>query len=119
MRLKDWKIQVLVLFPCAFLSLSCQNAAVQWSQVGWEQLPKILEEIKPPVFPDRDFVITDYGAIGDGKTKCTEAFKKAVLACNRGEGGRVVQHPGRRSFVRQPNSQTPDRSAKPRGSARP
>ena len=90
MRLKDWKIQVFVLFPCAFLSVSCQNTAVQRSQAGWEQLPKILAEIKPPVFPDRDFVITDFGAIGDGKTKCTEAFNKAVLACNTAEGGRVV-----------------------------
>lgn len=90
MKSQSWKIQVLVLFACSFLLASCQNAAVLEPQVGWEHLPQILAEIKAPVFPDRDFVITDFGAIADGKTKCTEAFKKAMLACNKSGGGRVV-----------------------------
>ena len=57
---------------------------------GWEQVDEILSRIKPPQFPDRDFNITDYGAVGDGKTDCTEAFKKAISAANKAGGGRVV-----------------------------
>lgn len=50
----------------------------------------ILARIKPPVFPDRDFNITKYGAVPDGKTKCTEAIKRAIQACAAAGGGRVV-----------------------------
>lgn len=57
---------------------------------GWQSVPEILARIQPPVFPDRDFLITDYGAVGDGKTACTEAFRKAIAACHQAGGGRVI-----------------------------
>jgi len=57
---------------------------------AWAQVPLILKRIKPPVFPKRDFPITRYGAVGDGQKDCTEAFKKAINACNKAGGGRVV-----------------------------
>lgn len=53
-------------------------------------MPEILERIKPPVFPKRDFLVTRYGAVGNGKTDCTVAFGRAIAACNRAGGGRVV-----------------------------
>jgi polygalacturonase len=56
----------------------------------WDEVPKILSRIKAPVFPDRAFEITRFGAIADNKTDCTEAIQKAVAACNRAGGGRVV-----------------------------
>ena len=56
----------------------------------WARVPEILKRIKPPVFPKRDFVVTKYGAVADGKTVCTDAFRKAVAACNKAGGGRVV-----------------------------
>src|ERR1700722_695478 len=34
--------------------------------------------------------ITDYGAVGDGKTLNTDAFRKAIEACTGAGGGRVV-----------------------------
>ena len=56
---------------------------------GWSQEPEILLHIQAPVFPARDFVITQYGAVADGRTDCTEAIRKAVAACTK-RGGRVV-----------------------------
>lgn len=60
----------------------------------WTQVPAILSRIKPPVFPKRNFDITKYGAVADGKTDCTEAIRKAIAACNKAGGGRVVVPPG-------------------------
>ena len=42
-----------------------------------------------PVFPERDYPITDFGAKPDG-AKCTEAIKDAIASCSRAGGGRVV-----------------------------
>jgi polygalacturonase len=64
------------------------------ANVGWEQADKILSRIKAPVFPERDFNINDYGAVGDGKTFCTEAINKAIIAANKAGGGRVVVSAG-------------------------
>ncbi len=43
---------------------------------AWRQVPDILRRIKPPVFPKRDFPVTNYGAAGDGVTDCTDALPK-------------------------------------------
>jgi polygalacturonase len=60
------------------------------AQDAWAQVPKILARIKPPKFPNKDFSILKYGAIADGKTDSTEAFRKAIEAANKAGGGRVV-----------------------------
>src|SRR6266536_377007 len=57
----------------------------------WEIFfPQILNRIKAPVFPKRDFDVTKFGAMGDGKIDCTDAFRKAIDACHRSGGGRVI-----------------------------
>jgi len=63
---------------------------VRLANAGWEQVDGILSGIKAPQFPKRDFKITDFGAVGDGQTDCTEAFRKAILAAHEAGGGRVV-----------------------------
>jgi polygalacturonase len=50
----------------------------------------VLSQIQPPTFPDRDFLITDFGAVGDGSTDCRAAIEKAVAACAGAGGGRVL-----------------------------
>ena len=61
---------------------------------GWDMVPYILDSIKPIVFPDNDFDITTYGAVGDGQTDCLPAIKTAIDECNSAGGGRVVVPPG-------------------------
>jgi polygalacturonase len=61
----------------------------------WAEMPAILARIVPPVFPDRVFDITKYGAVGDGTRDCTAAFREAIAACAAAGGGRVVVPAGR------------------------
>jgi polygalacturonase len=42
-----------------------------------------------------DFDVRDFGAVGDGKTKNTEAFAKAIAACAAGGGGTLHIPSGR------------------------
>jgi len=64
--------------------------AAQTSPGDWLRVTDILTRIIPPTFPARDFVITNYGAAGNGTTDCTAAFSNAIAACNAAGGGRVV-----------------------------
>jgi unsaturated rhamnogalacturonyl hydrolase len=57
---------------------------------GWDRVPRILSMIREPKFPERDFPITQFGAVADGKTNNREAIAKAIEACHQAGGGRVV-----------------------------
>jgi polygalacturonase len=70
------------------------SAAGQNGPAGWDSVSAILARIVPPEFPARDFPITDFGAKGDGQTDCSAAIARAIEACNRAGGGRVVVPPG-------------------------
>ena len=61
---------------------------------GWQQVPEILARIVPPQFPSRDFDITRFGAVGDGRTDCTAAIAEAIATCAKKGGGHVVVPPG-------------------------
>ncbi|MFF0342357.1 glycoside hydrolase family 28 protein [Kribbella sp. NPDC004875] len=57
---------------------------------GWGKVGDILANTRPPQFRPRDFSITSFGAVADGKTLATDAIAKAIDACHRAGGGRVV-----------------------------
>ncbi|MBO0860775.1 MAG: glycoside hydrolase family 28 protein [Chloracidobacterium sp.] len=88
------------LVVVATILLACHGVyrrasiTAQTTNAGWSQVPTILSRIKAPTFPNRDFKITDYGAVADGKTDNSEAIRKAIVACNAAGGGRVVVTPG-------------------------
>lgn len=59
------------------------------TQEAWLGLPDILARIAAPTFPDRQFPVTDYGAVADGQTDALPAFRQAIGACHAAGGGRV------------------------------
>jgi len=61
---------------------------------GWAEVPEILARIVPPTFPDREFSITNFGAVPDATTDCSAAFARAITACHQAGGGRVTVPPG-------------------------
>ena len=61
---------------------------------GWDAAAGILARIKPPVFPARDFSIADFGAVAGGKEMATDAIRRAIEACHKAGGGRVIVPPG-------------------------
>jgi DNA sulfur modification protein DndE len=52
--------------------------------------PFAMPAVPTPSFPDRRFPITDYGAVGDGRTLATAAFARAIAACAAAGGGHVI-----------------------------
>jgi len=54
------------------------------------KVPFKMSQIIRPSFPDRTIDIRDYGAVGDGVTLNTKAFAKAIAACAKKGGGRVL-----------------------------
>jgi polygalacturonase len=81
---------ILVASANAQVASATKTQADAAAAHAWSSVPEILARIVPPTFPDREFVITRYGAVGDGSTDCTESFRQAIDACNRAGGGRVV-----------------------------
>lgn len=66
-------------------ALATTSATADWSEQN-----EILARIVAPKFPARDFAITDFGALADGTTDNSSAFAKAIDACVKAGGGRVV-----------------------------
>jgi polygalacturonase len=56
----------------------------------WAEVPAILARIVPPTFPKREFPITRFGAVAGGTQDAGPAFRKAIEACSRAGGGRVI-----------------------------
>ncbi len=88
----DLRITYRYWFPalCLLFGFTVACGPTTLAEAGWDQVPSILSQIIPPIFPDRDFMITDYGAVGDGRSDCSEAIRKAIAACHAAGGGRVL-----------------------------
>ncbi|MDP4536807.1 glycoside hydrolase family 28 protein [Alkalimonas collagenimarina] len=61
----------------------------------WQQADEIIANLAVTQFPERDFLITDFGAKGDGRANNTQAIADAIAACAAAGGGRVLVPAGR------------------------
>ena len=74
----------------------------QISALGNRKMVKKIERnIKAPQFPERAYLVTDFGAVGNGIEDALPAIKKAIDLCSAEGGGQVVVPPGK-FFVKGP-----------------
>ena len=83
---------ILALAAAAFMALPVAATAdvstEEKARIAPITAPFDMPQLQRPVFPDRSFNLTNYGAVGNGTTKNTEAFRRAITACNAAGGGR-------------------------------
>ncbi len=72
-----------------------RSATERPDQIEPVSAPFDMPQPQKPVFPDKIFDISDYGAKGDGTTKNTDAFKKTIDACSAAGGGTVLVPAGK------------------------
>ncbi|MEP0367373.1 MAG: glycoside hydrolase family 28 protein [Cyclobacteriaceae bacterium] len=56
----------------------------------WNQLDSLIAQIKTTDFPEKDFIVTDFGATAGDEISDYEAIQKAIDECSAAGGGRVV-----------------------------
>jgi polygalacturonase len=88
----------VVSSACLLVSAAAEDSSAKASSEAaakaWASVPGLLARIVPPVFPDREFLVTKFGAVGDGAADCTDSIRKAIEACHNAGGGKVVVPPG-------------------------
>lgn len=81
----------IILMICMLLALIVVPAeAAEEKEFSWSIAEEILAKISDPVFPDYSVNVLDFGAVPDGKTLCTDAFKAAIEHVNKMGGGKVI-----------------------------
>jgi len=75
------------------LSLFCH--AQEQAAVSWKTAEEIISRVVPPQFPSKEFIVTDFGAKGDGVTDCSQAFAEAITKCSSEGGGVVIVPEGK------------------------
>lgn len=56
----------------------------------YTNLPFEMNKVTRPQFPDNEVNLRDFGAVGDGSSLCTDAFRKAIEALSAKGGGRLT-----------------------------
>ncbi len=60
----------------------------------WQKTEEILQNIQQPAFPEKNFLITDFGAKGDEITDNKPMFDSIISTCAKAGGGKIVVSPG-------------------------
>lgn len=87
-------LPLLVLLPFLRGAIAA-TPSTPTDQSGWAEVPGILKRIITPVFPQKEFRITDYGAVPGATNPCTESIAKAIEACVSAGGGVVTVPEGK------------------------
>ncbi|MBF4466433.1 glycoside hydrolase family 28 protein [Flavobacterium sp. LC2016-12] len=89
---KPLLLKTSVLFSTVIvLVLSCGKQISAVSETDpWKKKDLIIKSMPKTHFLDKDYNVTDFGAVSDGKTINTAAFGKAIKACSENGGGKVI-----------------------------
>lgn len=92
MKINKLKIYVVFLLSCSLFS--CENKDFKESRYSYlyTNLPFEMPVLTPPVFPDKQVSIIDFGGVPDGLTLNTEAFSKAIESLSQ-KGGGILKIP--------------------------
>ncbi len=71
-----------VMFALPFVALAENDP--------WQKAEKILDQIKDPVFPDKDYLITKNGGKPGPKYDNTKLINRLIEKCSKAGGGRVI-----------------------------
>ena len=84
------KMRKIVLGCLALFFLG--GAYAQDPQTAWSrEYPQIERSIQAPTFKNKDYVITDFGAVANDESKLNHtAINKAIETCSAEGGGRVI-----------------------------
>jgi polygalacturonase len=82
------KLSILFLLGITYLGSLGQKSLDSYIATA----PFSMSKPSLPAFPNKVFRITDFGALPDGKTLNTDAFRKAIEACSAAGGG-IVEIP--------------------------
>lgn len=86
--MKRYLLHVAALLA-VLMSGACSHPVVSYKTIEVDA-PFAMEGIRECIFPAQDFLIADYGAVAGGEVSNTEAIARAIEACNKAGGGRVV-----------------------------
>lgn len=85
------KVVLSLLAVVAALGLQAQTKYSHY----YKDLPCAVEQVQEIVIPDYTVTLTDFGAVGDGKTDCSEAFAQALKHLKKQGGGHLIVPNGR------------------------
>ena len=84
----------VVLSLLAVVAVLGLQAQTKYSHY-YKDLPCAVEQVQEIVIPDYTVTLTDFGAVGDGKTDCSEAFAQALKHLKKQGGGHLIVPNGR------------------------
>ena len=86
--LTNLKTTVILLSISFFFGCKVKDETIKEVDI-WLQADSIVQNITVPTFPDVAYNVMNFGAVGDGIFKNTEAFRAAIEECHNNGGGRV------------------------------
>ena len=88
---------ISLAFLTGFSSCNCgdkqtdtQESTITVNSSIWDTAKEIEQSVVLPIFPDKIFNVLDYGVREGEAINNAEFFKKAIDACNKAGGGKVV-----------------------------